>query len=201
MTGKAVFHADKPSDSPPVSVFDPGTLIVGRETPDWFGMANFGGLGLGMNFFVRRSAFDLVGFFDERLGRGSPIYGGEEQDFLYRILDAGYRVATCSDCVVRHAVENLNVPGEAFRAISASTSVFTMLAVEHPRDLPKLVRYAWGAIRREPQWWRKRPPRLFNSVKSRWIVFPALAAGPFLYFCAALRAALSRKRHHDPAAQ
>lgn len=201
VTGKILFHADGASNSTPVRVFDPGSHVVGRETSDWFVAANFGGLGLGSNFLVRRAAFDLVGWFDERLGRGSMISSGEEHDFLFRIIDAGYRVATCSDCVVRHPIPEASTSKEAFRNISASSSIFTMLAVEHPRHMPQLIRYLWGAIRRKPLPWRERPPQLFDNVALRRIVYSALASGPFIYSWAALRHALSRTPRHTTASR
>ena len=199
VTGKIVFQANGAWNSSPGQVFDPGNHIVGKETSYWFGAANFGGLGLGSNFLVRRAAFDLVGWFDERLGRGSLISSGEENDFLFRIIDAGYRVATCSCSVVRHPVLEVSGSRDALRAISTSSSMFTMLAVEKPRYLPQLVQYVWGAIRREPQPWRKRPPRLFDNVAVRWVVYLGLASGPFVYLWAALRHALSRNNRHHPA--
>jgi len=199
VTGKIIFHEDSTLDSAPVSTFDPGYRIVGKETPDWFSMANFGGLGMGMNSIVRRGAFNIIGFFDERLGRGSFIFGGEDHDLLFRIIDAGFQVATCPGSIVRHHVENLGISKDTFKTVTASSAVFTMLAVEHPRHLPKLIRYVWEAVQRKPQPWRNRSPRLFHDVESRWIVWSALASGPFIYFWSALRAALSRNNRRCPA--
>lgn len=45
------------------------------------------------NFAVPRSVFEELGRFDVRLGVGTPIPGGEDNDFGYRLLRAGYTLA------------------------------------------------------------------------------------------------------------
>jgi GT2 family glycosyltransferase len=185
VTGKICFHSSPFSE--PIHEFDPGTRTVRRNTPDWFGMANFGGLGLGSNFLVRRSAFERVGTFDERLGRGAALHCSEENDLLFRILDAGYAVATCSEAVVRHPVSTGYSADEKFRSVAASTVMVAMLATEHPRYLPQLIRYLAGAVMRKPQSWRDRPTQLFGEMGSRWSIYSALLAGPFLYLAATFK--------------
>ncbi len=185
-TGKIVFHSDLECKSDPVYEFDPADRVVGLDTPHWFGMANFGGLGLGSNFVVRRSAFDVVGSFDERLGRGSSLHCSEENDLLFRIIDAGYSVATSSSGIVRHPVPSPENSKITFRSIAASTVMVTMLACEHPRHLHRLLRYLWGAVTREEQSWRQRPAQLFDHMASRWTVYSALLLGPFLYIQATI---------------
>jgi GT2 family glycosyltransferase len=44
------------------------------------------------NFAVPREAFAEVGVFDERMGVGTPLPGGEDNDFGYRLLRAGWRI-------------------------------------------------------------------------------------------------------------
>lgn len=48
------------------------------------------------NLAFRRSAFDAVGGFDERFEYG------EDTDFTWRLVDAGYRIRYVPDAVVRH---------------------------------------------------------------------------------------------------
>jgi GT2 family glycosyltransferase len=47
-------------------------------------------MGSGANMSFRRTAFDAVGGFDESLGAGAKLLGAEDQDFLWRILRAGF---------------------------------------------------------------------------------------------------------------
>ena len=54
------------------------------------------------NFAVPRHAFDEVGPFDERLGIGTSIPGGEDNDFGYRLLRHGWRILYRPGPVVVH---------------------------------------------------------------------------------------------------
>ncbi len=49
-------------------------------------------IGIGANMALRREALDRVGPFDEGLGAGTPVAAGEELDFAYRVVRAGYQV-------------------------------------------------------------------------------------------------------------
>ncbi|MGE5114415.1 MAG: glycosyltransferase family 2 protein [Acidobacteriaceae bacterium] len=195
VTGKIAFHPGGGFASIPSYEFDPGHRTVGYETPDWFGMAVFGGLGRGSNFLVRRSALQRLGGFDERLGRGTFLHASEENIFLFRVIDAGFRVASSSRSCVHHPVCSTGVDESPFRAIAASTAIVAMVAVEHPRYLFKLASYIWGAIRRKPQPWRHRPARLFEGMASPWEVYAALLSGPFIYLAAAIRYLLEGTPH------
>jgi len=44
------------------------------------------------NMALFRSAFDEVGGFDPELGPGTPFPAAEDNDFAFRILEAGYRI-------------------------------------------------------------------------------------------------------------
>ena len=49
-----------------------------------------------INLAFRREAFDAVGGFDERFAYGSDV------DFSWRLIEAGYRIRSVPDAVVRH---------------------------------------------------------------------------------------------------
>ena len=59
-------------------------------------------MGYTANMAVRRSLFASVGLFDEWLGPGSPLSYGEDTDFGYRALRAGFKVFTANEPVVTH---------------------------------------------------------------------------------------------------
>jgi glycosyltransferase involved in cell wall biosynthesis len=65
-----------------------------RTVFDWHNVNPLGAgrVGAGANLAIRKSAFDLVGPFDERLDAGTPTCSGGDNDMLCRILAAGYRV-------------------------------------------------------------------------------------------------------------
>jgi glycosyltransferase involved in cell wall biosynthesis len=73
--------------------FDPGPerRAIDRQTPDWFELTNFGGLGSGAMLAIRRAAFDAWPGFDERLGRGAPLDAGEEMHAYFSLVERGYR--------------------------------------------------------------------------------------------------------------
>ncbi|MFL6195573.1 MAG: glycosyltransferase family 2 protein [Thermoanaerobaculia bacterium] len=54
------------------------------------------------NMILFRSAFDEVGLFDERLGAGSRFPSSEDNDFCFRLLEAGYRVIYEPGAVLEH---------------------------------------------------------------------------------------------------
>jgi GT2 family glycosyltransferase len=49
-----------------------------------------------------RSAFDEVGLFDERLGAGSHFPSSEDNDWGYRLLEAGYTIVYEPEVVAQH---------------------------------------------------------------------------------------------------
>jgi GT2 family glycosyltransferase len=51
---------------------------------------------------VPRAAFEEVGDFDERLGAGARFPSSEDNDFGYRLLEAGYEIVYAPEVVVRH---------------------------------------------------------------------------------------------------
>jgi GT2 family glycosyltransferase len=55
-----------------------------------------------LNMAMRREMFDIVGPFDERLGPGTPYPAAEDNDYGYRVLDAGYRIEYIPSAVVQH---------------------------------------------------------------------------------------------------
>jgi GT2 family glycosyltransferase len=54
------------------------------------------------NVALPRSAHTEVGGFDARLGPGTPFPAAEDNDFGYRLLEAGYRIVFVPEAVVYH---------------------------------------------------------------------------------------------------
>jgi GT2 family glycosyltransferase len=78
------------------------SLLVDRSQAGWAEQALFGGLGIGANMAFRRSVFTSWPGFDERLGRGASIPGGEEHEALYALLARGYKIAYAPAAEVYH---------------------------------------------------------------------------------------------------
>ena len=54
------------------------------------------------NFAFRRQAFRRVGLFNERLGIGSPLRGGEDWDMFHRLFSSGLTVCINPRALVSH---------------------------------------------------------------------------------------------------
>ncbi len=65
----------------------------------------FGGTGkcgTGANMAFRKKIFNEIGFFDPTLGVGTPTNGGEDLEFFFRIIKAGFPLVYEPNAVVRH---------------------------------------------------------------------------------------------------
>lgn len=51
---------------------------------------------------VKKEIFNEIGFFDEALGMGTSSRGGEDVDFLYRILKSGHKIVYDPKSIVFH---------------------------------------------------------------------------------------------------
>jgi GT2 family glycosyltransferase len=79
----------------------PVGIVVGDErqtltTPDGAGTV------IGANLAFRREVLRKVGGFDPRLGAGGTFGAGEDVDFLYRAMKAGYKLLYAPNVIVYH---------------------------------------------------------------------------------------------------
>ena len=73
-----------------------------QNTSDWFALACFGGIGDGGNMAFRRELIVSLQSFDERLGRGRVLDGGEEHVLFASLIARGYRIAHNPAAIWRH---------------------------------------------------------------------------------------------------
>ena len=75
-----------------------------RWQRDWHSARNenLGNTLLGCNMVMRRALVEKVGLFDERLGAGSPIPGGEDTDYIFRAYNIGFAIEYVPDLIVDH---------------------------------------------------------------------------------------------------
>jgi GT2 family glycosyltransferase len=62
----------------------------GDDPFEFFATSRVDELGAGANMAFRRSALELIGGFDERLGAGTRLRSGEDHDAMWRVLRAGW---------------------------------------------------------------------------------------------------------------
>ena len=55
-----------------------------------------------LNMALYSTAIEEVGNFDERLGAGGPFPGAEDNDFGFRLLEAGYCIRYVPEAVIHH---------------------------------------------------------------------------------------------------
>jgi len=165
--------------------FDPGPerRTIDRETPGWFELVNFGGLGTGAMLAIRRAAFETWPGFDERLGRGAPQDCSEELHAYFTLTEAGQRVVYSPCAVALHpapaSLEELRE--RVLNGAAGATAYMTLLVVEHPRYRRKVLGYAWQALRGKRRNWRPRPATDRYTVVPRWRERLAWLRGPILY--------------------
>jgi glycosyltransferase involved in cell wall biosynthesis len=160
----------------------PAPLVVDRNTPYWFEICGFGGIGAGCNMAVRRAAFEVWPGFHERTDRGTPVYGGGEQHAFFSLVNRGFRVSYTPHAVVRHPFPpTMDMLRTRFlRDLTASTAFFTMMLVEEKGHRRSTLRYLWEALRGTERTWRgtvTERPRVVSPMRSAF----ALGLGPLRY--------------------
>jgi GT2 family glycosyltransferase len=165
--------------------FDAGTgrRVVDRETPDWFELVNFGGLGSGALIAFRRSVFDAWAGFDERLGRGALQDCAEELYAWFQLVDRGHRIVYTPHARALHPAPE-SLPELRARLATAATSAAAyvcLLFAEHPEHRRRVITYVADTLRGRPRVWRFAPAQARRNILPRWRERLAWTTGPFRY--------------------
>jgi O-antigen biosynthesis protein len=172
--------------------------VVDRETSAWFELANFGGLGNGGNMAFRRCVFDRWPGFDERLGRGALLWGGEEHYAFFSLINRGHRVVYTPEAVVSHPYPHTrdDLRTRHLKSYAALTGYLTLLLLEEPRFRHATIKYIFEGIKHVERAWR------YSSGASRspiplsiptWQKYLAYLSGPLLYVGSCLQRAFQGK--------
>jgi len=177
--------------APPTTTdgFVPST--TSRTEPETFFGRQPGDFLFGGNMAMRREVFDDVGPFDERLGPGSTFASAEDNDWGYRLLEAGCRIAFEPAAVLYHhgtrqgralfALDWAYGRGQgAFYAKHMSLSDRHILrrfcrdAAKRARRVARIVRgnrrrlregiYLAGLVSGALGWWRRSARRAFTRL-------------------------------------
>jgi glycosyltransferase involved in cell wall biosynthesis len=121
--------------------------VFDRDTENWLATACFGGIGDGGSMALRRSLFDLRKGFDERLGRGCLIAGGEEHFAWVKLIDRGFRISYTPAAVVRHPYPSTEAEELARRVTEMRTlaAYILFLWAELPGHRLELAHYVIGS--------------------------------------------------------
>ena len=161
----------------------PVARTVSRDTPRWFEICNFGGVGSGGNLAIRRTAFEVWEGFRESLGLGTPIPGSEEHHAFFTLVRLGYRVAYAADAVAAHPYPASMAAARRrhLQALTAFTAYVSLLLVEEPEYRRRVMRYLMEAARGTPREWRTSPSRSGVRLAPLWVTALALMRGPISY--------------------
>jgi GT2 family glycosyltransferase len=150
----------------------PNRFQLDQSNPQWFERANFGGIGDG-NFALRRKVFDLLPGFDERLGRGATLSGGEEHYAYFMLLQIGFRIAYAPDAIVFHPNSPMT---QQYRRkfVAESVAYAAFLMWRHPSQLSRIARYFGGGMLRVKRTWRTTAKHEISSFSRYEMLVGAL---------------------------
>lgn len=157
------------------SRFDPGS-------EHWFEDACFGRIGDGANMAFRRRVLDGWAGFDERIGRGRRLNGGEEHLAFFSILSRGHQVVYTPAAIIRHP-HPTTPERERARKLEMTRdalAVIVLLWVEHPAHRGDLLRFLVGAVLRRLTGRTRRHNG--EARVSAWEFCLAAITGPLRYF-------------------
>lgn len=167
---------------------------LARDCADWFERAHFGGLGDG-NMAFRAAAFQAWRGFEERIGRGSAINGGEEHYAFFELIERGHRIGYAPGAMVFHPRKEESAE-EKLRSISETAAYSCFVAANHPRYAPRVLRFLIQGIVGMRRPWRPSPQ---PGRKLR--LSSAKAAGAFLRGALAYRQSRKQRLEEAPPAR
>lgn len=145
----------------------------------WFEITTFGGMGLGSNMALRRSACTGWTVFDERLGRGAPFHIGEETYAFAGLLSRGYAAVYLPSAVVFHPPLRR---GPIALEARNSLAYWLLLFSTFPAQRFNLLRFIFRRLRRKPLDWPRETQGPGEIVTSGWrVLFKAGAKGMWLF--------------------
>ncbi|MGE0885197.1 MAG: glycosyltransferase family 2 protein [Blastocatellales bacterium] len=116
---------------------------------------NGGGVAMGANMAFRREVFDRIGKFDVRLGAGTFFAGGEDIEFFYRAMKAGYKMVYAPNVLVHHDHDR-TTSGQACRLIYGYGKAYPAYIIKHAlRGDIYAMRMIYWLLRMLPSRWRK----------------------------------------------
>lgn len=153
--------------------------ILDKSDQLWFEISAFGGLGIGTNMALRRSACKVPDFFDERLGRGAPFHGMEEHHAFVQLLSQNHCAVHIPAAIVYHSSKN---PMDIKREARILFAYSMLLFVGFPHRRMDLLRFLFRRMRHKPLTWKRNSPDPGAIISSSWqLLLKASVSGALLY--------------------
>jgi glycosyltransferase involved in cell wall biosynthesis len=162
VTGETVL----PGSASPCAREEP-IRTLSNQDPLWFETATFGGLGVGNNMALRKTACQNASAFDVRLGRGAPIRIAEESHAFASLLAKGFRAVHVPDAIVVHPLTN----GDIEERAANSVAYWLLLFSEFPGHRMDLLRFLSKRLRRKPLTWPRNPQMPGEIINSGFRVY------------------------------
>lgn len=167
-----------PSRSDLASSRETTSRSLSNRDPLWFEIAAFGGLGIGANMALRKSACVGWKVFEERLGRGAPFRIGEESYAFISLLARGFHAVHVPPAVVVHPLKQIDVALEAKCAIA----YYLLLFNEFPSHRLEIMQFLFRRLRRRPLPWPRLSLEACGIISSGWSLrLKAALAGVALF--------------------
>jgi GT2 family glycosyltransferase len=163
------------------------------DTPSWFESANFGGIGIGANMALRKSAFNVWTGFNPRLGRGARVQACEENHAFFELIAAGYRVVYTPDAVVmHHAPQSLGeLRAEHLRMLREAGAYLTFLLIERSDCRSATFRFIVEGLAGRRHSEAAQTAAAGARIAPRWREIYAAISGGLLYAATSLSARLA----------
>lgn len=138
---------------------------LNNRNPQWLEISSFGGMGLGGNMALRRSACVGRDVFDERLGRGAPFQIAEEHFAFAYLISLGYTVRYIPEAIVFHPpLRSDSLATEARN----SFAYFLLLLREFPSERVKMIEFLLRRLQGKPLTWARDGQEPGKLVTSGW---------------------------------
>ncbi|MBI5912301.1 MAG: glycosyltransferase family 2 protein [Betaproteobacteria bacterium] len=155
---------------------------VDKGTPDWFALACFGGIGDGSSMAFRRAVIERSVAFDERLGRGRLLEGGDEHVAFMSLIASGHRITHAPDAVVRHPYPATPALERARRLRDLRNAIANLMFLwgEFPAHHVDIARFLYRAVLKRVAGSVTRLPG--SARLPRWLVLKAMLGGCLVYW-------------------
>jgi glycosyltransferase involved in cell wall biosynthesis len=145
----------------------------------WFEAACFGGLGLGSNMALRKSACKGLTIFDVRLGRGAPFQIAEENYAFARLLSLGHTAVHVPAAIVYHPPFH-RAPIEL--EVRNSITYWLLLFAQFPGHRMDLLRFLISRLRRQKLAWPRESQDPGDIINSSWLIKIKAATSGLILF-------------------
>lgn len=145
-----------------------------------YNFPNGGGVAMGANMAFRREVFERVGLFDVRLGAGTFFAGGEDIEFFYRAMKAGYKMVYAPNVLAFHDHDRAT-QRQACRLVYGYGKAYAAYIIKHAISGDAYaMRMVYWLICTLPSRWRRKADDTNEKLERRRVQIRGIIMGLFL---------------------